>query len=79
MNSTAIFIIVVLAVVFIYDGWLLRKGYTNTISWTLYNSSRKWLIIPFLFGVLAGHLWFPIFGRDGENLPCQEKPIEVKK
>lgn len=79
MNSTAIFIFAVLAIVFIYDGWLLHKGYKNTVSWTLYSSSRKWLIIPFLFGVLAGHLWFPIFGPDGENLPCQDKPVETTK
>lgn len=79
MNTTTIVIYAVLALFFIYDGYLLHKGYKNTVSWTLFSSSRKWPVIAFLFGMLAGHLWFPIFGPDGENLPCADKPMETSK
>jgi hypothetical protein len=82
MTTTVIVIYTVLALTFIYDGYaLMRKGYLTTISWTLYSASKKWLIIPFLFGILAGHLWFPIFGPDGENVPCSgDKPkVEALK
>lgn len=73
-NPTVIVIYVILAVTFIYDGYaLMRKGYLNTISWTIYSSSRKWLIIPFLFGILAGHLWFSM---EPPPEPCVPKAEE---
>jgi hypothetical protein len=81
VTTTTIVIYAILAITFIYDGYALHKGYLNTISWTLYSSSKKWPIVAFLFGLLAGHLFFPIFGPDGENVPCSgDKPkVEALK
>ncbi len=59
-----------------YDVWtLVRRGYGTTISWTVYVWSRSYPIIPFAFGVLAGHLfWVNVLTPphvDGEKV-CQE-------
>lgn len=49
-----------LVILFSYDIWTLSmRGYETTISWTLYKWSQGWPIIPFTFGVFAGHLFFP--------------------
>lgn len=46
-----------------YDIYAVLKG-KSTISWIVFDTSRKWPIIPFLFGFLvgglAGHFFFPI-------------------
>jgi len=31
----------------------------NTITRVLRRTARKWLILPFAFGVIMGHLWQP--------------------
>jgi len=46
-----------------YDIYAITKG-KPTVSWAVFDISRKWPIIPFLFGFLigglAGHFFFPI-------------------
>ena len=46
-----------------YDIYAVLKG-KLTISWIVFDISRKWPIVPFLFGFLvgglAGHFFFPI-------------------
>jgi hypothetical protein len=46
-----------------YDIYAVMKG-KSTVSWIVFNTSRKWPIVPFLFGFLvgglAGHFFFPI-------------------
>lgn len=46
-----------------YDIYAATKGKV-TISWSIFEISRKWPIVPFLFGFLvgglAGHFFFPI-------------------
>lgn len=46
-----------------YDIYAVLKG-KSTISWIVFDTSRKWPIVPFLFGFLvgglAGHFFFPI-------------------
>lgn len=46
-----------------YDIYAVVKG-KSTVSWIVFDISRKWPIVPFLFGFLvgglAGHFFFPI-------------------
>lgn len=46
-----------------YDIYAVMKN-KPTVSWAVFDISRKWPIIPFLFGFLvgglAGHFFFPI-------------------
>jgi hypothetical protein len=46
-----------------YDIYAITKG-KSTVSWIVFDTSRKWPIVPFLFGFLvgglAGHFFFPI-------------------
>jgi len=46
-----------------YDIYAVMKG-KSTVSWIVFDTSRKWPIVPFLFGFLvgglAGHFFFPI-------------------
>lgn len=47
----------------VYDIYAAIKGKV-TISWSVFEISRKWPVIPFLsgfiIGFLMGHLFFPI-------------------
>lgn len=44
-------------IVFVYDGYLLAKGgEPATISVRFYLAAKKRPVIPFLVGVLIGHL-----------------------
>ncbi len=48
-----------LAVIAIYDVYALTNGGAeSTISSVIISLSHDFLIIPFLFGVLAGHLFW---------------------
>ena len=46
-----------------YDIYAITKN-KPTVSWAVFYTSRKWPIVPFLFGFLvgglAGHFFFPI-------------------
>ena len=47
--------------IFVYDlVILLTKGSEATISAWIWQMSKTWPIIPFLFGLIAGHLFFPV-------------------
>lgn len=55
--GVALFIVALIAV---YDIWtLVTRGYETTISAVTYNLSKRFPIIPFAIGVIAGHLWWP--------------------
>lgn len=46
-----------------YDIYAVTKN-KPTISWIVFNTSRRWPVIPFLvgfmIGFLMGHLFFPV-------------------
>jgi hypothetical protein len=46
-----------------YDIYAVTKG-KSTISWIIFDTSRRWPVVPFLsgfiIGFLMGHLFFPI-------------------
>lgn len=58
-KPTVFFIVFVTALIVVYDVWALTRGYEWTISSTLLEASKRWPVIPFLLGLLAGHLFFP--------------------
>jgi hypothetical protein len=47
------------AAITVTDVTLLLKGYEYTISATLYEMAAGKPIIPFIFGLLGGHLFWP--------------------
>ena len=65
------FIVLVVALITLYDVWTLwRRGYNTTVSWNLYIIARRFPIVPFLVGLLVGHLWFPNQAGMGELPVC---------
>lgn len=70
------FICAVLFVIFSVDLWLLvKKGYKATVSATLLDMGMKFPIIPFLIGVVLGHLFWPNLGlvKEAEQRCKQEQ------
>ena len=56
---TKIFTLVMFIIVAIYDVYAIVTGGTeNSISHLLIVSSYKYPILPFLIGVVCGHLWW---------------------
>lgn len=56
---TKLVVLSLLILIVIVDVFLwVCYGSNATISWFLWTTSHDWPIIPFLFGVLAGHLFF---------------------
>lgn len=58
-RPTIIFIVAIVAVITVFDVWAVSNNYAWTISSTLLQASKDWPVIPFLTGLLAGHLFFP--------------------
>jgi hypothetical protein len=44
-----------------------RFGYDGTISLVVFTMSKAYPVIPFLAGLVCGHLFFPIEGTSGES------------
>lgn len=58
MNVTLIFIITSAIVIVSYDIFAtLKWSGEKSISWQMWILSKKYPIVPFLIGVIAGH-WF---------------------
>lgn len=61
MTFTAIVTLSFIVIAIVFDLIvLLVKGSDNTISAVVFNLSKQYPIIPFVAGVIAGHLWWPI-------------------
>jgi hypothetical protein len=48
----------ILTIIVAADIFLLVKG-ENSISNVIYLTSKDWLILPVLIGIIIGHLFFP--------------------
>ena len=44
-----------------------RFGYEGTISLVVFTMAKAYPIIPFLAGIIVGHLFFPIEGTNVSN------------
>lgn len=52
---------ITVAFLIIYDIWIIfKRGYSDTISWTLFAWSKRYPIIPFAIGVVIGHLFWNV-------------------
>lgn len=61
-------LLVALAILLLYDAIAVNLfGYSGTISIVVYEASKNWPIIPFLAGIVCGHLFFPIEGINNEK------------
>jgi hypothetical protein len=59
MSTTRDILVLVVAGLVIFDIYLFfSKGFDGTISWLIYGWAKLYPIIPFAFGVLAGHLFW---------------------
>lgn len=60
MNFTIYFIVAISFIIGIVDTCIIifQKKTENTVSQVLLRLSKQYPIIPFLFGVLAGHLFW---------------------
>ena len=62
-SLTFIWLVVTFFLLIIYDIYAVTKG-KSTISWIVFDTSRRWPVIAFLsgfiIGFLMGHLFFPI-------------------
>jgi zinc transporter ZupT len=67
-KATLIFTVLTVIVIALYDVFALATGgYEATISCLIYTYSKQQPIIPFVFGVFAGHLFFPNKEARGEH------------
>lgn len=64
MTTTAIFIGVIVAIILIYDLVIyLKKGDDWTISRVLLKLAKSWPIVPFLLGIVMGHIFWTNCGQ----------------
>jgi hypothetical protein len=65
MNLTLIFIAFTIVSITVFDLWIMaKKGKYESISAHIIRASHKYPLIPFLFGLFAGHLFFSMNTAD---------------
>jgi hypothetical protein len=58
-NMTMIFSFLLIAIIAIYDIWIMAKGGTeSSISHMIIVASYKYPLVPFMFGIVCGHLFW---------------------
>lgn len=68
MNSTIIFIIAAVAIISIYDVWVIfKKGKFESISAHLIRISKTMPLVTLLLGILLGHLYWSMNTFDYET------------
>ena len=61
MNTTQFFMLATLAAILAFDSVVVFQwGAEWSISRNVYRVSVQWPIIPFLLGVVAGHVLWPL-------------------
>ena len=54
---TALGLVVVLALVGVYDAWtIILNGYESSVTHVVRNAAREWSVIPFALGALIAHI-----------------------
>ena len=60
LRATTDFIAIILFVIFAYDAYAVaRWGHSGTISAVLLKYAYKYPVVPFLIGLIMGHLFWP--------------------
>jgi hypothetical protein len=62
LNVTKFLIILTFCVVFVWDSIVMfyAKDLNATLSFSIYTISRQHPIVPFIIGVLCGHVFWPL-------------------
>lgn len=65
MDYTAVTRLIICFIVFVvaaWDAFLMLKGHNDaTFSVVLYRAAREFPVIPFVFGVLCGHIFWQVY------------------
>ena len=64
MNLTDKVVLSVIAFLLLYEGWTLVNATPNdTISESIWRIAQRYSLLPFLFGLLMGHFFWPRGGK----------------
>lgn len=62
---TTIFIIIIVAAVFIFDVWVIfKKGKQASVSANIIRGSKKYPLVTLMVGMLLGHLYWSMNTAD---------------
>ena len=65
MNLTVLFVITLVVLVAAFDVWIIaKKGKQESISAHIIRASHKYPMLPFLLGILCGHLFWSMRTAD---------------
>ncbi len=63
VHITRMLIVFIVSVVAAWDVYVIYQGQQEaTFSVVIYESSRRWPVIPFVLGFLCGHIFWQIYG-----------------
>ena len=63
VHVTRMLIVFIILIVALWDCYVLYQGQQQaTISVVIYESSKKWPVIPFVLGFLCGHIFWQVYG-----------------
>jgi hypothetical protein len=62
LNVTKFLIILTFCTIFVWDSIVMfyAKDLSATLSFSIYTISRQHPIVPFIIGVLCGHVFWPL-------------------
>ena len=74
INLTVLFIVSCVFIVAVFDVWvILNKGKQESISAHIIRNSKNYPLIVLLFGIILGHLFWPMKTEDiYSNVKCIE-------
>ncbi len=63
VHVTRMLIVFIIFIVALWDCYVLSQGQQQaTFSVVIYESSKKWPVIPFVLGFLCGHIFWQVYG-----------------
>ena len=63
VHVTRMLIVFIILIVALWDCYVLSQGQQQaTFSVVIYESSKKWPVIPFVLGFLCGHIFWQVYG-----------------
>ena len=63
VNVTRMLVVFIILIVALWDFYVLYQGQQQaTFSVVIYESSKKWPVIPFVLGFLCGHIFWQVYG-----------------
>lgn len=75
MQITIVVLILTAVFLIVYDIWaVLKYGIAGTISWQVWDKSRRFPIIPLAVGILVGHLFWR---QEGPSSNCNPEKVKT--